>query len=202
MARKGEASRSRLLAAAERLFAERGVKGTTVSAIVAEAGLTQAAFYLYFKSKEDMVEALVNRFGEMLDQYTDAGRLVDQYPPDELEERIAAVFVGLFELLGKNANLTRIVLQDTEAGERYRDRIVEQIARNMRRNQSLGIVDSGIEPMIAAEAIVASVERLVFRYTVTGEQTAEELGRHAAHLFLNGLLPGGGPRGREGARQA
>ena len=68
MARKGEVSRSRLLAAAERLFAERGVKGTTVSAIVAEAGLTQAAFYLYFKSKEDMVEALVNRFGEMLEQ--------------------------------------------------------------------------------------------------------------------------------------
>jgi len=203
MPRKGgEASRARLLEAAERLFAERGVKGTTVSAIVAEAGLTQAAFYLYFKSKEEMVEALVNRFGEMLDRYTDAGRLAAHYPPEELKERVTAAFVGLFELLGRSANLTRIVLQDTPAGERFRDRIVAQIEGNMRRNRSLGIVDAGIEPEIAAEAIVAAVERLVVRYMVTGERSAEELGRLVAHLFLNGLLPGGGPAGGEGARRA
>jgi AcrR family transcriptional regulator len=202
MPRKGgETSRARLLEAAERLFAERGVKGTTVSAIVAEAGLTQAAFYLYFRSKEAMVEALVNRFGEMLDRYTDAGRQAEHYPPEQLRERVTAVFVGLFELLGRNANLTRVVLQDTEAGERYRNRIVAQIAGNMRRNRSLGIVDAGIEPEIAAEAIVAAVERLVFRYVMAGGRTAEELGRHTAHLFLNGLLPDGGPADGEGARR-
>lgn len=197
MAGKGEASRNRLLCAAERLFAERGVKGTTVSAIVAEAGLTQAAFYLYFKSKDEIVETLVNRFSEMLDHYTNAGRQAGRHPADKRKDRITNVFVGLFELLSRNANLTRIVLQDTPAGERCRDRIVSQIAGNMRRNQQKGIVVGGLDPEVAAEAMVAAVERLVFRYIVTGEQTAEALGRSVAHLFMNGLLAESESSGKE-----
>jgi AcrR family transcriptional regulator len=188
MAKKGEASRARLLAAAEELFACEGVKGTTVSAIVAKAGLTQAAFYLYFKSKEELVEELLRRFGEKLAAYVNAGSRARQYAFSDLEAYVSSAYSGLFELLSGNPHLTRIALQDTSAGERFRDQIVGQIAENMRRNQALGIVDSGIDPEIAAESIVASVERLVYRYLVTGERTAEELGRQAARLFLNGML--------------
>lgn len=52
-------NRKRILAAAARLFRERGIDGTGVDAITEAAGLTHGAFYSQFESKEAVVaEAL------------------------------------------------------------------------------------------------------------------------------------------------
>ncbi|TNJ64469.1 TetR/AcrR family transcriptional regulator [Paenibacillus hemerocallicola] len=185
---KGEASRSRLIASAEELFARKGIHATTVSQIVAHAGLTQAAFYLYFKSKEEMVTELLDTFERRLDLFTDAGRHVGELPGGEIEDHVIRTFAGLFRLLGDNTNLTRIALQGTDRGELLRDRIVSRIADNMANNQSLAIVRPEVEPTLVAESVVASVERLVYRYIMTGEKDAEQLGRQAGKLFLRGIL--------------
>ena len=50
-----------ILAAASRLFGELGVDGTTMSRIAAEVGLKQSSLYYYFRSKEEVVAALVAR---------------------------------------------------------------------------------------------------------------------------------------------
>ena len=44
-----------ILAAASRLFGERGVGGTTMSQIASEAGLQQSSLYYYFRSKEEIL---------------------------------------------------------------------------------------------------------------------------------------------------
>lgn len=51
-------ARERLLAAAERVFLERGYAGATVGQIVAAAGVSRASFYVYFPSKRDVFLAL------------------------------------------------------------------------------------------------------------------------------------------------
>ena len=48
-------NRRRILAAAARLFRERGIDGTGVDAITEAAGLTHGAFYSQFESKEAVV---------------------------------------------------------------------------------------------------------------------------------------------------
>jgi AcrR family transcriptional regulator len=48
-----------ILAAASRLFGERGVTGTTMSQIAAAAGLQQSSLYYYFRSKEEILATLV-----------------------------------------------------------------------------------------------------------------------------------------------
>jgi len=50
-----------LTSAAAALFAERGVANTAVSDIVREAGVAQGTFYLYFKTKDDVVLAVASR---------------------------------------------------------------------------------------------------------------------------------------------
>jgi AcrR family transcriptional regulator len=47
--------------AAGRVFAEKGVANTAVSDIVKAAGVAQGTFYLYFKTKEDVLVAVVER---------------------------------------------------------------------------------------------------------------------------------------------
>ncbi|MNP65319.1 hypothetical protein D3C76_1609000 [compost metagenome] len=65
---------------------------------------------------------------------------------------------------------------------------MQQICSNMIRNQQAGIVRQDVEPELAAESVVASVERLIYRYSATGEKDAAELGRQTAKLFLQGIL--------------
>src|SRR3954453_16208649 len=50
-----QATRQRILEAAGRRFKEDGIDGAGVAAVMADAGLTNGAFYAQFKSKEDLV---------------------------------------------------------------------------------------------------------------------------------------------------
>jgi AcrR family transcriptional regulator len=55
-------TRERLLEAAERVFLRRGLQGSSVEEISAEAGFTRGAFYSNFESKEELfVELLQDR---------------------------------------------------------------------------------------------------------------------------------------------
>ena len=58
---RGEATRRRLLEAAERLFVELGYAGTSPSDVSADAGVGRTTFYEYFTDMEDLLAALVER---------------------------------------------------------------------------------------------------------------------------------------------
>lgn len=56
-----DGQRERLLDAAERLIAERGCAGTSIEAIVKEAGVSSVTFYGYFEDKEECYVAAFDR---------------------------------------------------------------------------------------------------------------------------------------------
>jgi AcrR family transcriptional regulator len=58
--------RDELTQAAFRLFLEQGVAPTTIEQITVRADVAKGTFYLYFTSKEDVLEALRDRFEEEL----------------------------------------------------------------------------------------------------------------------------------------
>jgi AcrR family transcriptional regulator len=58
-----EIRRAELISVARRLFTARGVEATAVSDIVREAGVAQGTFYWYFRSKDDVVAAVVEQMG-------------------------------------------------------------------------------------------------------------------------------------------
>jgi AcrR family transcriptional regulator len=58
--------RGELLEAARRVFERDGYHGTTVSAIVQAAGLSQGAFYLYFGDKKGVFAALQDELATLL----------------------------------------------------------------------------------------------------------------------------------------
>lgn len=185
---RGEESKRRLLQAAEELFAAKGYDRTKISEIVAKAGLTQAAFYLYFKSKEDIFQQMLQEFDQQLLSFSYAGKKAAEFKPQDMNRYVTHMFIQLFAFLGQNPNLTRIALQQAAKGEQMRKKIVAQIATNMSKNQQRGIVKKEVDPWVLAEAIVAVTERLVHRYLLTGEKTEQELGEQVAQLFLNGIL--------------
>jgi AcrR family transcriptional regulator len=56
-----EDARQRLLTAASKVFARLGYHGASVDAIAAEAGLTKGAVYWHFKSKDELLQALMKQ---------------------------------------------------------------------------------------------------------------------------------------------
>jgi AcrR family transcriptional regulator len=66
-------TRTRLMDAAERVFLRRGLQGSSVEEIAAEAGFTRGAFYSNFKSKDELFVELLQdrvyrRYAEMADE--------------------------------------------------------------------------------------------------------------------------------------
>ena len=59
-----ETRREQLLLAASELFVERGYQGTSTQEIAHAAGLTKGALYFHFRSKEDILLALIKRINE------------------------------------------------------------------------------------------------------------------------------------------
>src|SRR6476660_712827 len=66
-------TRKRLLDAGERVFLRRGLQGSSVEEIAAEAGFTRGAFYSNFKSKDELFVELLHtriydRYAEMAEE--------------------------------------------------------------------------------------------------------------------------------------
>jgi AcrR family transcriptional regulator len=66
MASKGEKTRADIVDSARKLFYEHGYDGTSFTQIVDATGLFRGNIYHYFKSKDDILEAVVERY---LDDY-------------------------------------------------------------------------------------------------------------------------------------
>jgi TetR/AcrR family transcriptional repressor of uid operon len=58
---KQRARREQILDAAQRCFAREGFHNTTMAVICREAGISPGALYLYFKSKEELIEGICER---------------------------------------------------------------------------------------------------------------------------------------------
>ncbi len=72
------ARRANILNAAERCFAQYGFHACSMQQICAEAGISPGAFYVYFKSKEDLIAGIVERDREAFAQrFKDLGDAPD-----------------------------------------------------------------------------------------------------------------------------
>ena len=74
--RVDEAERaSGIIASAARLFREKGVRSVSIDEIVRGAGIAKGTFYLYFKTKDDLLERLADAVvRQMVAAATEAGR--------------------------------------------------------------------------------------------------------------------------------
>lgn len=64
---RSEATRTRIVEAAERAFAQQGFDASSVASICRSAGVTKGAFYHHFTSKQDLFLELLRRWLKRLD---------------------------------------------------------------------------------------------------------------------------------------
>jgi AcrR family transcriptional regulator len=104
---RGQETRARLLAAAEKVFGEKSYFQVSIADITREAGTGNGTFYLYFPSKEDAFRELVQQRGHELRMIT---RLATERAADRVEAERAG-FGAFFDFINEHRHLYRVVRQ-------------------------------------------------------------------------------------------
>src|SRR5215469_1051003 len=86
-----EVRREQILDSAAQVLVAKGLAAMTVADVVAGAEIAKATFYLYFRSKEDLVAALQARYTESLITRTDAVLTGPGSHAERLDEFVIAV---------------------------------------------------------------------------------------------------------------
>jgi AcrR family transcriptional regulator len=125
---RGRDTRSRLRELALRLFAEQGYEKTSLREIAERLGVTKAALYYYFKSKEDIVRSLVEDYVAELDQLIAWGNTQPRTAAARAEIirrylRIVANGAGVFRMLQQNQAAVSSLAHAKERGELFRERM-------------------------------------------------------------------------------
>jgi AcrR family transcriptional regulator len=107
---RGRATRAHLVDVATRLFAERGYDGTSIEAVLAEAGVSRGSLYHHFRGKDALfwavLEGIAARVGEQLAD-------VERDAPDPVAA-LRAAYLAWIRLAGDPV-VQRIVLIDAPA---------------------------------------------------------------------------------------
>src|ERR1700688_1448622 len=86
-------TRSRLQKIALELFAEQGYEKTSLREIAERLGVTKAALYYHFKSKEDIVLSFTDDYFEEIDQLLEWAK--EQPQSEDIRHEILDRYVGI-----------------------------------------------------------------------------------------------------------
>ena len=165
---RGEKTRRRLLEAAEHVFAEHGYTEASVSRITDRAGVGQGTFYLYFDSKLELFEELVEDLNHRVRQAMSEGAAG---ATTRLEAERAG-FAAFFRFTAEHPALYRIVREaefvSPEALRLHYTRIVEGYIDGLRAAQLEGDIGE-IDPTVAAWALMGIGEMIGMRWVLWGD---------------------------------
>ena len=85
---KGEKRKQELLKIAYRLIISKGYEETSIDEIIAEAQIAKGTFYYHFKSKEEMLEALINM---MITEQTERAKEILSAPMPIPQKTVAVI---------------------------------------------------------------------------------------------------------------
>jgi len=156
-------ARAQLLDAAVGLFAERGIASTTVAQIAASAHVTSAMVHYWFDTRERLLDAIVEeRLAPLFLAIWDP---VDAEHGEPIE-LVTGIVRRMFDVTANNPWLPSLWLREiVNEGGLLREQALRHIpvkrvggfGRNIARGKSRGDVNSGIEPLLVFNSILALV---------------------------------------------
>lgn len=187
---RGEATRRKLLEAAEQEFGERSFHAASISSITRRAGVAQGTFYLYFPSKEEILRELVRHMGRKLrhslSEATEGGgnRL-------EIERLGLQAFV---EFSLEHENLYRVVMQSQFVDEQiYREyylTLADAYSTALERAQEAGEIRDG-DTEALAWALMGVAHFLGLRFAIWEKRKPPEEAMDTLFGFIEGALAPG-----------
>ena len=168
---EAQATRTRILDTAERVFEQRGVSGTSLGEIARVAGLTRGAIYWHFHDKADLFNAMMERVTLPLEETGDACGFKG---PDITLSQMRSGFVDVLRRVMTDPQMRRVfdiathkveyVGEMNAVRERHlamRNGCLTDVERTLKRAVRSGEVPKGIAPRHAAIGLLALFDGLL-----------------------------------------
>jgi AcrR family transcriptional regulator len=188
--------RDELLELAATMFAERGLRATTVRDIADSAGILSGSLYHHFSSKEEMVDELLRGF---LDWLFDRYQKIVATEPNPLE-RLKGLFMTSFEAIA-DRHAQVVIYQDEAKRLSGQERFSYVEERNKeQRKMWVDVLNQGIEegyfrPDIDVDLVYRFIRDTTWVsvrwYQPGGPLTAEQVGQQYLSIVLGGITKEG-----------
>ncbi len=187
--RRGERTRQKILDAAQHEIGSKGFADASISTITAEAEVGQGTFYLYFRSKEDVLRELVLRMGRRLRRHL---TLAIAGAPNRLEAERRGLQAFL-EFVRANTDLYRVVAEaqfvDPAVFQRYYQDFAASYRAGLLAAEARGEITSG-DAEVRAWALMGISDMVGRRFALWDSQVSLRRIAEAAHgLIHDGLAP-------------
>jgi len=189
---QSERRRAQLIQTAGRLIEAEGLEAATMAAVAERAGCTRALVHVYFRRREDLLQAVVvESFDKLTTRLAAIDGLFDaQSPADDLLSRTDAALAAGWDLIEEGGFVGLIMVTATHAGpsladfiEGLRRPIIEQFVRLFSTKLSPD------EAEMLMELNVAAAYRLALKRR-SGEITRDEavaLWQHYTRHLIHGF---------------
>ncbi len=202
--RDKQATRQRLLDAAETVFADKGYHGAAVDDIIQASDSSKGGFYFHFPNKEAIFLALIEALTPKLEAAVDRAIASERDPVAQLD---AALRVAL-ETFSRHRRLSKILLVEAVGlGHGFDERLMRahgRFAAMIQRRLESAIQAGRIAPLDAETAAwvwFGAINEVVVRWLISGQPERLESAFPALRALLLrsvGALPAETAKANEG----
>lgn len=170
--RDKDATRQRLLDAAEAVFADKGYHGTVVDDIIRASDSSKGGFYFHFPNKQAIFLALIDKLVPKLAAAIDRAIAAETDPIAQLDAALRTVL----ETFGRHRKLSKILLIEAVGlGHGFDEKLMRT------RGRFAGMIQEHLDRAVAAGAIApqdttlvswawfGAINEIVVRWLTTGE---------------------------------
>ena len=191
---KDEGKHAKIIAAAIKVFAEKGFHNAHVSEIAREAKVADGTIYLYFRNKDDI---LISLFEQELCKIVENIRKDLEKETDPLE-KIRRLVVNHLSTVANEKQLMEVLGVEVRQSAKFMKKYVNKpfmeyldlIRSIITEGQEKGLIRQDLSPGVMKRALFGALDEMV-RYWLLSSQTKhsiEEAARQISDVFIRGMM--------------
>jgi TetR/AcrR family fatty acid metabolism transcriptional regulator len=181
-----------ILAAATRVFAEKGYSSASITDIAREADVSDGLIYKYFENKRDLLENVLKSFYE---------RIIADLEPKvskakNFEEKLYVLVSEHLQVFVADVDLCRLFISEVRTASDYRGSLIQQL--NRRYTSILieivddaidnGVIRPDIDPRLVRDMIFGAIEHSSWRHVNANKSLdVPRVARAMTDVLVNGL---------------
>lgn len=168
-----ETRRYQIARAALKIVGKSGVKGLTTAAIAGEVGISEAALYRHFKSKDEILLETIGKIGEGLREKMQKVMTSDI----PCIEKLRTNFLLNLEHIENNVGIPRLVFSDQIhiGNDKLREKLLNNINNHTARLEAMiikcqedGSIRKDIDPASSALVLLGMIQTLAMKWSLNG----------------------------------
>ena len=191
---KDESKHGKIIAAAVKVFAEKGFHNARVSEIAGEANVADGTIYLYFKNKDDI---LISLFEQELGKIVEDIRQGLEQEKDPLK-KIERLVMNHLSMAAKQKQLMEVLGIEVRQSAKFMKKYVNKpfmeyldlIRSIITEGQEQGLIREDLAPGIMKRALFGALDEMV-RYWLLSTQSKHSIGEAAKQIsdvFIRGMM--------------